>query len=697
MKLFNLVFTTCLLAMIVILPAQSSYAQRSPKFDQNAYYRLTTKLQGKTKALDVTNDGEDNRVTIAKVNDYAHQYWRITPLGDGYFSLTTRSQGAGKSLSVINEGKNTQVQLSKTGNNSGQAWLIESIGGGYYRLTSEWQGPKKALGIIKGREANKVELSKTNKYAGQYWSITEIAGSRDLTAGATGRALSAGQIMKRGSKLTSPRRRYSLQFQTDGNLGFYGPSGSYIWDAETAGKGETCILQTDGNLVIYDRADRPVWSSETMGYFDRKYALKEWKPVRLDVSDSGILALRSITKKVVWSRTKENAISTITRLDAGQTLKRGSSITSPNKRYTLNFQPDGNLAFYGPDDKYIWDAQTTGKGESCILQADGNLVIYDKEKAPVWSSETMSYFDRKFASREWKPVKLEISNSGICALRSVMNRTAWSIGGTRVEQEDNGIEGAGSVNPSAGFLYMLKAGQSLGKGTGVASPRGIYSLRFQTDGNLAFYGPNNKYIWDAKTSGQGEKCAMERDGNLVIYNRSNQVVWSSKTTAYFDRKFDLQDWKPVKLEISDIGLCALKSATNNVAWVCGEDPSFGLRRTLKSGQSLGRGTGITSADRSYTLKFLRDGNLAFHGPNDSYIWDAKTTGRGDRCVLQSDGNLVIFDRNSQVIWSSKTMAYFDRKFGQTEWKPVKLEVSDSGVCALLSATNRVAWSVGIRR
>ncbi|MFK7972526.1 MAG: RICIN domain-containing protein [Bacteroidia bacterium] len=682
MRILHFSITICLLAIAVMLPSSSSHAQSTPSFDQNVYYRLTTKMLGKTKALDVVKDGETNRVTIAKVDDHSNQFWKITSLGDGYFRLTTRSLGPDQSLDVIHGGKNNEMQMGRTGDYSGQAWLIKSLGSGYYRLTCEWQGPKKAMGVVTKKRTTAIELAKAGSAPGQYWSITVIPSTKSLRAGTTSLSLSAGQVMERGSRIMSSNRRYSLRFQSDGNLVFFDQNGRSLWDAGTSQKGDICVLQLDGNLVVYDRENHPVWSSETMGYFDGKYALKEWKPVKLEVSNSGVCALRSVTNRVAWSRSEKTISKSLSMLETGQTMRRGSRITNSSGSHTLMFQPDGNLAFYGPDDRQIWEAKTTGRGEICTLQDDGNLVVYDKANAPAWSSETMGYFNRKFATEEWKPVKLQISNSGVCALRSITNRTAWSIGG--------------NDDASSGLLTVLEAGQALSKGAGISSADGSYKMLFKTDGNLAFYGPNNTYIWDAKTGGRGEVCALQSDGNLVVYNSARQPIWSSETMAYFDRKFALDMWKPVKLEISNIGVCALKSASGKIAWICGEDKSFGLRKVLNAGQSLSKGTGVTSPDRSYSLKFLRDGNLVFLGPNGSLIWDSKTTGRGATCMFQNDGNFIIYDASRQAIWSSRTMAYFDRKFGTNDWKPVRLEVSNSGTCRLFSATGRVAWSVGVK-
>lgn len=448
MNLSKIFMAVCFWAIAIMLPASVGHAQGVPTFDQNKFYRFTTKFTGMGKSLDVINDGKNNQVHLAKTGNFTGQAWKITPVGNGLFRLTTQFQGAGKSLDVVNDGKNNRVHLANTGEYSGQFWKITPLGNGFYRLTSQWQGPGKSLDVVNDGKNNQVILDKTGNYTGQMWRIvaasTPASGGRTpklskLLAGAKkslGSSLSPGSTMTKGTQITCPNKRYSCRFQADGNLAVYGPNNTYIWDAKTGGKGDRCVLQSDGNLVIYDRNNKACWSSETMSYFDRKYASRDWKPVKFEINDSGVCGLKSATGRVVWtckkgatsSSTSSTASTAMTSLRAGQTMRKGSSITCPNRSYNLRFQTDGNLALYGPGDRYMWDAKTNGKGETCVLQSDGNLVVYDRNQKAVWSTETMAYFDRKFGTRDWKPVKLEISNAGMCALKSSTGRVAWSCG-----------------------------------------------------------------------------------------------------------------------------------------------------------------------------------------------------------------------------------------------------------------------------
>lgn len=143
----------------------------SQNWDPNTYYRFTTKWLGEDISLDIINDGENDKLMMAKTGNYLGQFWKITPLESGYCRLTTKWQGDDKSLDVINDGLNDKLRLFKTGKYSGQAWKITPLGNGYYRLTTLFQGEGMSLDVINDGVNNKLKLAKTGEYSGQYWFI----------------------------------------------------------------------------------------------------------------------------------------------------------------------------------------------------------------------------------------------------------------------------------------------------------------------------------------------------------------------------------------------------------------------------------------------------------------------------------------------------------------------------------------------
>ena len=63
---------------------------------------------------------------------------------------------------------------------------------------------------------------------------------------------------------------------------------------------------------------------------------------------------------------------------------------SPNNRFRLAMQKDGNLVLYDGQ-TVLWKSDTFRVGESpyhLIMQSDGNLVLYDKNRKPTWKSDS---------------------------------------------------------------------------------------------------------------------------------------------------------------------------------------------------------------------------------------------------------------------------------------------------------------------
>ena len=80
------------------------------------------------------------------------------------------------------------------------------------------------------------------------------------------------------------------------------------------------------------------------------------------------------------------------------TLKQGEKLQSPNGKYFVVMQDDGNFVLYSSKtsnnkgkDNPIWNSNTMKKGKApykATMQADGNLVVYDSANVPTWNSGT---------------------------------------------------------------------------------------------------------------------------------------------------------------------------------------------------------------------------------------------------------------------------------------------------------------------
>lgn len=407
----------------------------------------------------------------------------------------------------------------------------------YYRFTTEWLGEGKSLDVINDNKDNKLVLTKTGNFTGQFWKVTPLGnGYYRLTTKFQGESKSLDVV--------NDGKNNSLQLAKTENV-----SGQ-SWKITSLGNGYyrlTTKWQGDGKSldVINDGKNNQVKLSKTANYSGQY-----WK-------------IQNISSDSQSHTEKHNT------LKIGESFKKGTSLVCPNKKYKLKFQDDGNLAFYGANNRYIWDAKTSGKGATCKLQNDGNLVIYDKYNKPVWSSETMSYFDSKYGTKEWKPVKLVVNDAGFCGLKSATGREVWNCTSSSNSNNSNSNSRGNSTSAKKVRIQkFIEAGKTIYKGTVIHSPTNKYKLKFQADGNLAFYGPKQRYIWDAKTNGKGETCVFQKDGNLVIYDINNKAVWSTETMSYFNPKYGTKEWKPVRLVVKENGFCGLKSATGREVWKC---------------------------------------------------------------------------------------------------------------------------------
>jgi hypothetical protein len=142
----------------------------------SGFYRLTNKWLGDGKALDVVNDGTNDKLQMADATGASGQSWKLTPVGDGYYRLTTKWLAADRSLNVVNDGTNSKVNLARSENVTGQFWKITPVRGGFYRLTTKWLGEERSLDVINDSHKNKLQLAETAEVTGQYWKISPASG-----------------------------------------------------------------------------------------------------------------------------------------------------------------------------------------------------------------------------------------------------------------------------------------------------------------------------------------------------------------------------------------------------------------------------------------------------------------------------------------------------------------------------------------
>ena len=157
----------------------------------NGHYRLTCLFQGTMKSLDSANNKA--MLTLSQLSD--SQYWSISLINGQWHRLTPKS-APGKSLDIINDANDNRPTIANSGAFSGQYWKFTKLKAVptqapelpvsidtsyYYRLTTMWQGTGKALDVINDSSDNKLILAATGAYSGQYWRFTQSGGAYYMT------------------------------------------------------------------------------------------------------------------------------------------------------------------------------------------------------------------------------------------------------------------------------------------------------------------------------------------------------------------------------------------------------------------------------------------------------------------------------------------------------------------------------------
>ncbi len=160
-------------ALIIFLLATQFIALHAQERSQ--YVQLTTLWHGKQKALEVINNGYNNRLRLADAANVSNQYWRLKNLGNGHFRIMNLMMGEENSIDLIEEKGNFVPQIAKTGNFSAQNWKItrvEKDGKLYFSLSTMWKGENQVLDLIRKDGQNHLpRLAQNNGSSGQLWSL----------------------------------------------------------------------------------------------------------------------------------------------------------------------------------------------------------------------------------------------------------------------------------------------------------------------------------------------------------------------------------------------------------------------------------------------------------------------------------------------------------------------------------------------
>lgn len=115
---------------------------------------------------------------------------------------------------------------------------------------------------------------------------------------------------------------------------------------------------------------------------------------------------------------------------AGNVLPPGVALRSPDGRFALTQQTDGNLVLRAPEGA-LWSSRTVGGRNQTFVQTDGNVVIRSPAGAALWSTGT---------DGAGSAVRLVVQSDGNLVLYAG-NRAAWQSRTARVVRPPLGYTG----------------------------------------------------------------------------------------------------------------------------------------------------------------------------------------------------------------------------------------------------------------
>ena len=115
----------------------------------------------------------------------------------------------------------------------------------------------------------------------------------------------------------------------------------------------------------------------------------------------------------------------------GDVLAPGAALRSPDHRFTLTQQTDGNLVLRAPEGA-LWASRTVGGRNQTSVQTDGNVVVRSPAGAALWSTGTAG---------GGSGVRFTVQSDGNLVLYSG-SRALWQSRTARVAQPPLGYSGA---------------------------------------------------------------------------------------------------------------------------------------------------------------------------------------------------------------------------------------------------------------
>lgn len=427
--------TFILSAIVMSVPGYSQ------SIDTTKFYVLTNVAVGEGKAVTgMVSATIGNAAMLRGAIEHPMQQWIIELTQYGTCRLYCREHGRGYALEVVNEGSNSnKVSLGRTHEYASQLWRLFKERDGNYRISSLWQGTEKSLDYVKdGENAFKLVLTETSSdKKSQSWRLVGIPKPKPAppTQVEPTIAVSAQPLLDTAGvyKLTCQFRGNDFAMEavmTEGNikpmLRANASSSAQQWKFKLYPNGVYRLVNrdySDKSLdVINDgKLNYNLTLAATGNYSGQYWKLLKnddgsfrltsiWQPTKsLDVMNAGnkdelIINTSGKYSGQLWSIVKEEPVVKVQpapkveetpqtpihdKLMPEEELLPGANITSPNGKYSLILQEDGNLVFYLSKKYVLWASGVLDNQISrCVMQPGGNIVVYNANNLVMWALNT---------------------------------------------------------------------------------------------------------------------------------------------------------------------------------------------------------------------------------------------------------------------------------------------------------------------
>lgn len=258
------------------------------------------------------------------------------------------------------------------------------------------------------------------------------------------------------------------------------------------------------------------------------------------------------------------------QLNPGQQITSGTQIASPDGRFVLQMQSDGNLVLRAPGNIPVADTHTAGHdGTIAVMQTDGNFVLRAPGNIPIWASGTDGH----------PGTVLQVQDDGGVVLYAPGHQVLHVIFPAR---------------PSSGTSAPISAAPS----ATVPAPTPVATTPANAQAPAVDHYQVQLATWIPQASVTGpqpdSKC-FGYIGTLATYNGNNHVGFDGgyKVTVTYDFTYDGSQWADVAVNAqygptyADDGICKYHGQATAAAgvspttggvkmWVRSKNPLVGV-------------------------------------------------------------------------------------------------------------------------